>query len=364
MKLNYINNIIKENNLFLNSNYKKNNNLFLKEFNGTYNQNCLAKPLLFTEDKFIVYSTLNKFNSFLVKRKHIYKRGFYSADLFAKDEDINGRVPSTFVFNYDVAFIGNNDEKNDILVDTQYLNNVNTNYYKRLRKVLVKSFYKGEIKYLWRMFMIKYNLNFSLDTLKTYETTKLYLSKALIERAIIRISSILTRNRLHYSFKHKKFFPIYISHLNKFGVFMFLGNIKLNGFAFFDKILSGYSYIKKIDLVHAYSTYMLHNVFSAKLLKAVPYSVKTLRRGKSRYVLGLDKRSVRFMLNKVVKFKKNKFKLQHLNKFNKFNKFKFNKFMFNNLKKKNFKQNKQNSKYIKPKQKYKFYNKQKKHYLN
>lgn len=355
MTLTYINNIIKENNLFLTSNHKKNNNLFLKEFNGTYNQNCLAKPLLFTEDKFVVYSTLNKFNSFLVKRKHVYKRGFYSADLFTKDEDINGRVPSTFVFNYDVAFIGKNDENNDILVDTQYANNINTNYYKRLRKILVKSFYKGEIKYLWRIFMLKYNLNFALNSLKHYEITKLYVSKSLIESTINKILLILSRYRLQYSFKNKKYFPIYISHLNKFGVFMFLGDQKLSGFAYFDKIVSGYVNIKKINLVQAYSTYMLHNVFPAKLLKIVPYTVKKLRRGKSRFVLGFDKRSIKFLLNKLSKFKKSKFKLQQI-----YNK---NKFKFNNLKK-NFKYNKSKSKYIKPKQKYKFFNKSKKHYLN
>jgi len=366
MTLAYINNIVKENNLFLNSNYKKNNNLFLKELSGTYNQNCIAKPLLFTEDKFVVYSALNKFNSFLIKRKHMYKRGFYSADLFAKDELTTYRVPSTFVYNYDVAFIGKYDENHDILVDTQYHNNVSTSYYKRLRKILIKSFYKSEFNYLWKIFMKKYNLNFALNSLKSYEITTLRLSKSLIQSTIRKISRKLTLYRLLYAYRNERVFPIMILRLRKPGVDLHLGN-NMEAFAYYDKVVRNYFYINKNKkLLKKYCAYRLFNILNVKLLKLVSYSIpdKHIRRGQSRFVVGFEKDSTRFALLKLNRFKKNK----SVNKYNfkSFNKDLKNKFKykFNSSKKNDFKSNKPKSNYIKPKSQYKFLNKPKKHYLN
>lgn len=363
MTLNYINNIIKDNNLFLTSNYKKNNNLFLKEFNGNYNQNCLAKPLMFTEDKFIVYSVLNKFNSVLIKRKHIYKRGFYSSNLFIKDEEINGRVPNTFVFNYDVAFIGAKDENNDVLVDKQYANNLNIKYYKRLRKLLLKTFFKGELKYLWKKFMIKYNLLFALDSLKNYEGTKLFLSKSLLEQTMLKCSNIIIKNKLEAAFKERKAIPIYISFYNNFGIRFALNNFDLSGFAFFDKIIKRFFYLRDKKLLFKYLTYILHNMMYVTITKYTAFNSR-LRRGKSRFIVKAAPVEIKYMLIRLRKFikRKNKFKLNNFKKifkFKKHHKFKLQKFdKFKKVKKGGFKV--KNTKNLK----YKFYKKPRKYHLN
>jgi hypothetical protein len=360
MTLNYINNIIKENNLFLNYNHKKNNNLFLKEFDGTYNQNSLAKPLMITEDKFVVYSTSNKFNSFLVKRKHVYKRGLFSSFLFAKAELKYLRIPNSFLFRREIAFIGKSDEKNDILLDTQYYNNLDIKYYKRLRKILIKGFYRGEKQYLWRKFMKKYNLIFSLDTLKAHESTKLFFSQTLLEKIMFKCFNNVMKYNYKLALKRRQKFPIYPIGINHFGFKFIVGKYRTTtAFAFFDRVLVKYLKMQKSGLIMKQALFLFHNIFYAKLVRIVSWG--PARRGRSNFIVRAWKSKYTFLLKKIRDFKNNNNKFQvksliaSLNLKKKM--YKFNKY-------KNFNKNNKFVKFNRSHFKYPFYTKPKKYYLN
>lgn len=296
MTLNYINNVIEKNDFILHNVDKKNYNFFLKEFNGTYNQSCITKPLFIDEEKLALLLTSNKFNSTIIRRKHVYKKGYY-VQLFQEYQDIvERRMPSSFLFEKEIIFIGNNDYANNPLVDLQYHNNIHYNYYRRLYKNLLKTYYRSSNDYIWNIFIKRYELIFSLNILRSIEVLQLSFSQPVLEIIIKSYWRKILKFKIKEILKKSKNFYAYIYKAKRAG-FCFRFSEKSIGFIFFDKIMPKFLSDDGVKVDKFFATLLVGFTFKFRMYKQ---RLRYKGRNYSSAVLRLKKKQIK-ALQKVLK---------------------------------------------------------------
>lgn len=311
MTFSYITNIINKNKeLESKQNNKKNFELnFYKRNRILDYKNCKSRPVFIADDNYYVYSLLDKFNSFLIKRKHLYKYGFFEKEIFQYEVDIENRVPSSFFFESYILHVGTKQELNEPLVDMHYIENMSPNFYKQINKKIYKHFHRIEYEYIWNKFINKYERAYILDAALGYEHSKASLSRPLLLQVMKQYRNKLVPLRLKELFETNQMFSIYVYGSNKFGFLIFMGALK-TGFCFFDKIMHAYLKTKKEKISLSMRDYIIGNVFKMQIKKMLPISA--VRKNKSQFVLAIPEKYFKY-INHAVEHELNILKLRNKN---------------------------------------------------